>query len=199
MRITALECLHADAGHFTLDDLDDKQIETFSGGWFRIAFASRPDEASLRHHHVIDTLKQRPAIRALAGNPLLLTIIAIMARHEQLPHSRVGLYEHALKVLCHNWCCESSPRWQDDSFQALNSVFSAFKTAGPLWPDPALSQRGLPSAPTEGTRFAAEKLGLVQQTTQRAYERLVEEVPLRLVWREGGGNKTTERSSEAPE
>jgi NACHT N-terminal Helical domain 2 len=87
----------------TLDDLNNEQIKAFSEGWFRVAFSSRPEEANRRHRHVMDTLKERPAIRALAGNPLLLTIVAIIARHEQLPHSRVGLYEHALKVLCHNW------------------------------------------------------------------------------------------------
>jgi predicted NACHT family NTPase len=87
----------------TLDDLDEKQIETFSRGWFRLAFASRPEEAVERHKHVIETLQNRPALRALAGNPLLLTIIAIIARHGELPRSRAGLYEHALNVLCHNW------------------------------------------------------------------------------------------------
>lgn len=88
---------------FTLDELDDEQIKTFVNGWFRVAYHERADEAESRGKHVLETLRDRPAVRALAGNPLLLTIIAIIARHQQLPHSRKDLYAHALSVMCHNW------------------------------------------------------------------------------------------------
>jgi hypothetical protein len=88
---------------FTLDELDDDQIKTFVDGWFKVAYPSHPDEAEGRRKHVLETLRERPAIRALAGNPLLLTIIAIIARHQQLPQSRKDLYAHALNVMCHNW------------------------------------------------------------------------------------------------
>ena len=55
---------------FTLDELEDDQIEAFVNGWFRVAFPERPDEAESRRKHVLETLEHRSAIRALAGNPL---------------------------------------------------------------------------------------------------------------------------------
>jgi len=39
----------------------------------------------------------------LAGNPLLLTMIAMIAKHQELPRDRAKLYDNATRVLCHQW------------------------------------------------------------------------------------------------
>lgn len=88
---------------YTLLDLDLDQIKTFARGWFNLVFHTQPEEAAFRYQRIETALQQSPAIRLLAGNPLLLTMIAIIAKHQELPRERVKLYEHAVKVLCHHW------------------------------------------------------------------------------------------------
>jgi HEAT repeat protein len=56
-----------------------------------------------RLQRIQQAVEHSPAIAQLAGNPLLLTIIAIIAKQQELPRDRVLLYEHAAKVLCHHW------------------------------------------------------------------------------------------------
>lgn len=89
--------------HATLEELSDKQIETFTSGWFAAVFPDLPAEAETRHRRVEDALNNSPPLRTLAGNPLLLTMIAIVARNQELPRERARLYEHALGVLVFNW------------------------------------------------------------------------------------------------
>jgi predicted NACHT family NTPase len=43
------------------------------------------------------------AIRQLAGNPLLLTMMAILNRTQDLPRDRVRLYEKCAELLLHHW------------------------------------------------------------------------------------------------
>ena len=85
----------------TLDDLSEAQIKTFSTGWFVLAFPDDPRQAERSGAELLDAVKARPQLKAIAGNPLLLTIMAIVARHEPLERSRAGVYEQALTTLCH--------------------------------------------------------------------------------------------------
>jgi HEAT repeat protein len=93
----------ADFNEYTLQDLDSKQIQIFANGWFNLVFRDKPDEISSRIQRIQQAVEHSPAIAQLAGNPLLLTIIAIIARHQELPRERVLLYDHAVRVLCHHW------------------------------------------------------------------------------------------------
>jgi len=93
----------ADFHEYTLQDLATEQIKTFARGWFNIVYPNKPDEAEFRYQRIDSALENSPAIRQLAGNPLLLTMIAIIAKHQELPRERAKLYEHAAKVLCHHW------------------------------------------------------------------------------------------------
>jgi len=89
--------------HATIEDLTSDQIEAFVQGWFAIVFSGAPEEAAKRVSRIENALQASPALRALAGNPLLLTIIVIIARHRELPHDRARLYDHALRVLAFHW------------------------------------------------------------------------------------------------
>jgi energy-coupling factor transporter ATP-binding protein EcfA2 len=93
----------ADFREYTLLDLNREQIKTFAQGWFKLVFKDKPEEAESRYQRIETALQNSPAIRQLAGNPLLLTMIAIIAKHQELPRERTKLYEHATKVLCHHW------------------------------------------------------------------------------------------------
>ncbi len=87
----------------TIAELDDGQIRTFVTGWYALLYSEHPEEAATRQRRIEEALAGSPAVRQLAGNPLLLTIIAIIAKHQELPRERPRLYEHAIKVLCHHW------------------------------------------------------------------------------------------------
>ncbi|MFZ5478615.1 MAG: NACHT domain-containing protein [Myxococcota bacterium] len=84
-----------------LAELDDAQIATFVRGWFRAT--APPGEAPVREARVLDAIAASPAIALLARNPLLLAILTLLARSRELPRERAGLYEHAVRVLCHGW------------------------------------------------------------------------------------------------
>lgn len=94
-----------DAGftHFTLQDLDEKQVATFVSRWYDLAMSDRPDEAKERRERILKSFKESVSIRALAGNPMLLTIMAIIGKHQELPRERWKLYDHAASVLIQHW------------------------------------------------------------------------------------------------
>ena len=94
-----------DAGftHFTLQDLDEKQVETFVSRWYDLAMSERRDEAKERRERILRSFKESASIRALAGNPMLLTIMAIIGKHQELPRERWKLYDHAASVLIQHW------------------------------------------------------------------------------------------------
>jgi len=87
----------------TLDDLDESQIRTFTDSWFSLAFPNELDKAKRARDDLIETLERRPQLAVIAGNPLILTIMAIIARHKRLGRSRTQLYAQALEVLCYAW------------------------------------------------------------------------------------------------
>jgi hypothetical protein len=91
--------------HYTLQDLDGDQINEFLGRWYRGPSPDLTDTAGSDRirHRLVDAMQQSPALRELAGNPLLLTILAIIGRHRPLPRDRWTLYDHATDVLVENW------------------------------------------------------------------------------------------------
>ncbi|RKZ62662.1 MAG: hypothetical protein DRR08_05450 [Candidatus Parabeggiatoa sp. nov. 2] len=93
----------ANFNEYILQDLALEQIKTFARGWFSLVYQNKPEEAEFFYNKLHKALQESPTIRQLAGNPLLLTMIAIIAKHQELPRERSKLYEHAAKVLCHNW------------------------------------------------------------------------------------------------
>ncbi len=91
--------------HYTIQDLDEIQIDEFLGRWYPGPSREPDDTAGAERirHRLIDAMQQSPALRELAGNPLLLTILAIIGRHRRLPRDRWTLYDHATDVLVENW------------------------------------------------------------------------------------------------
>jgi GTPase SAR1 family protein len=96
----------ADFSHFTLQDLDERQVEQFIDRWYALALDERPEEARARRERIMRSFKDSPSIRQLAGNPMLLTIMAIIGKNQELPRERWKLYDHAAGVLIYHWDVE---------------------------------------------------------------------------------------------
>jgi hypothetical protein len=89
--------------HHTIQDFDRARIDTFARAWFRHVYPHRPDEARICQERILEAADHSRSIRELAGNPLLLTIMAIISRHQELPRERAALFEHATSVLVQHW------------------------------------------------------------------------------------------------
>ena len=88
---------------YTLLDFTPEQTDIFIKTWFGILFADRPEESEMRRRRLDTALENSPSLRHLAGNPLLLTILANIAKHQELCRDRTKLYEYAVKIFCHHW------------------------------------------------------------------------------------------------
>jgi hypothetical protein len=96
----------AEFSHFTLQDLDERQVEQFIDRWYALALDERPEEARARRERIMRSFKDSASIRQLAGNPMLLTIMAIIGKNQELPRERWKLYDHAAGVLIYHWDVE---------------------------------------------------------------------------------------------
>ncbi|MFH7026244.1 MAG: NACHT domain-containing protein, partial [Heteroscytonema crispum UTEX LB 1556] len=95
----------AEFRHFILQDLEPEQIQDFIYRWHELTFTDAADKVRKRERlqKGIETSK---AITELAGNPLLLTMMAILNRNQELPRDRAELYNQASRVLLHQWDVE---------------------------------------------------------------------------------------------
>ncbi|GBC62405.1 NTPase [Desulfonema ishimotonii] len=95
----------AEFRHFMLQDLDEEQVEEFISKWHDLTFTEEWEKERKR-----DRLKRAiadsSAIRQLAGNPLLLTMMAILNRNQELPRDRAELYHQCSRLLLHQWDIE---------------------------------------------------------------------------------------------
>jgi len=93
-----------DAGfsHFTIQEFEKSQIKEFLDRWYSIVLDNE-DEIAEKKARIFRALKDSSSIRELAGNPLLLTILAIVGKHQELPRERWKLYDHAAGVLVEHW------------------------------------------------------------------------------------------------
>jgi predicted NACHT family NTPase len=91
--------------HFMLQDLEELQIMNFLDRWHNVTFDDKRDGQS-KKNRLIKAFQTSQSIRELAGNPLLLTMMAILNRHQELPRDRAQLYQQAARVLLHEWDTE---------------------------------------------------------------------------------------------
>lgn len=91
--------------HFMLQDLDATQISDFMTRWHDVAFDD-PVQAAPKRDRLQKAIRESRSIAMLAGNPLLLTMMAILNRNQELPRDRSDLYAHASRVLLHQWDTE---------------------------------------------------------------------------------------------
>jgi predicted NACHT family NTPase len=91
--------------HFMLQDLEDDQVRTFLQRWHQETFTDGRDWRR-KLTQLDEAIQRTRAIRELAGNPLLLTLMAILNRQQELPRDRVRLYERSAQLLLQYWKTE---------------------------------------------------------------------------------------------
>ncbi|XVS67815.1 HEAT repeat domain-containing protein [Actinosynnema sp. CA-299493] len=89
--------------HHKLEDLDRDQIGAFVDRWYGTAFPDDPGEVARMCSRLLSAVDGARAVGDLAGNPLLLTILAIIGRRRELPRDRRAVYQHAVTVLVQHW------------------------------------------------------------------------------------------------
>ncbi|MGA5649070.1 HEAT repeat domain-containing protein [Streptomyces seoulensis] len=89
--------------HFMLQDLDNEQIRQFVARWYQSSCPDDPVRVRQLCRRVTDAVEHSASVRELAGNPLILTILAIIGRRRELPRDRRTVYEHAVSVLVEQW------------------------------------------------------------------------------------------------
>jgi GTPase SAR1 family protein len=95
----------AEFRHFMLQDLDTTQITDFVNRWHDVTFDD-PTQAAPKRDRLQKAIRESKSIAMLAGNPLLLTMMAILNRNQELPRDRADLYAQASRVLLHQWDTE---------------------------------------------------------------------------------------------
>ena len=95
----------AEFQHFMLQDLESEQIQDFIHRWHELTFNDKADKIR-KKERLLYAIKNSSAIQELAGNPLLLTMMAILNRNQELPRDRAELYNQASRVLLHQWDVE---------------------------------------------------------------------------------------------
>lgn len=98
----------AEFRHLMLQDLDEPQINDFLERWHNETFSPDRTDREAKKARLRESINSRPPIRELAGNPLLLTMMAILNRHQELPRDRAQLYGQAARVLLHEWDVEKN-------------------------------------------------------------------------------------------
>ena len=88
---------------FMLQDLNLEQIKSFITQWHKLAFEDITDEGHKKRDRLLQSIENYSAFGELAGNPLLLTMMAILNRFEELPRDRATLYERASELLLQRW------------------------------------------------------------------------------------------------
>lgn len=99
----------AEFHHFMLQDLEPEQIEDFLQKWHDLTYneATENQKKQDRQKRITKAIKESPAIQQLAVNPLLLTMMAILNRNQDLPRDRAKLYERSSELLLYQWDVEA--------------------------------------------------------------------------------------------
>jgi len=90
---------------FTLQDFKPEEVNRFIAIWHKEAF-QQPSDRTKYESRLRKALAGSPAIQELAANPLLLTMMAVLNRVQDLPRDRGRLYERCAELLLKNWDLE---------------------------------------------------------------------------------------------
>ncbi|ACK71163.1 putative signal transduction protein with Nacht domain protein [Gloeothece citriformis PCC 7424] len=87
---------------FMIQDLDEKQIDEFITKWHDLTSDDERDKQR-NQERLKQALRNSSAIQELGGNPLLLTMMAILNRSQELPRDRAELYNQCSRILLYQW------------------------------------------------------------------------------------------------
>ncbi|MFD4306081.1 HEAT repeat domain-containing protein [Streptomyces albidoflavus] len=97
------EFASADFCQLMLEDLTREQVEEFVRRWYRAAYPDDPQLAERRIDRMLGAVRDVGSVGELAGNPLLLTILAAIGQSRTIPRERREMYAHAIEVLIERW------------------------------------------------------------------------------------------------
>lgn len=101
--------------HVRIAPLEDEQVNDFLGRWYAIQIPDNPRELNERKESLRRAIFRTPSVRRLAGNPLLLTLMAFLHRTlGQLPEDRCELYERCVDMLLRSWQEAKGPLEADE-------------------------------------------------------------------------------------
>ncbi|NEP67303.1 HEAT repeat domain-containing protein [Moorena sp. SIO3A5] len=95
----------AEFRHVMLQDLESEQIQNFIEKWHKLNFTDQADKVR-KQDRLQKAIETSYRIRELAQNPLLLTMMAILNRNQDLPRDRSELYNQSSRLLLHQWDVE---------------------------------------------------------------------------------------------
>jgi hypothetical protein len=110
----------------TLQDRNDQEIREFISKWYQASIPDAAEREELAERLTGDIANSR-SIRELAGNPLLLTMMALLNRRKRLPRERLKLYEACAELLVEGWDAarhleKSSYLTHDDKIEILQRI-----------------------------------------------------------------------------
>lgn len=84
-----------------IDQMQDEEIKSFLNAWTSLLFAGTDDETRRKYLLALhQSIRDHPAIRSLARNPVMLTCMAVVHYNErQLPEGRADLLEAVIQWL----------------------------------------------------------------------------------------------------
>jgi HEAT repeat protein/phage terminase Nu1 subunit (DNA packaging protein) len=112
-----------------------KQIEQYIETWFRNAAGYLNDD-SVSASSLIQELRNKPQIRGLAQNPLLLSLICSLYQEKglTLPARRCQVYEQAVRYMLGKWSKNRNPElndaWIDAKTELLEELAYQFSCGG---------------------------------------------------------------------
>ncbi|MEY9994194.1 hypothetical protein ABIE67_006226 [Streptomyces sp. V4I8] len=105
--------------HYMIQDLTEQQIGQFAKRWYDTVCQDDPARSGRLCKRITAAVAHSRPVRELAGNPLLLTILAVIGRRQELPRDRQGVYEHAVSVLIARWDQETKHLKPTQDVEAL--------------------------------------------------------------------------------
>ena len=91
--------------HFILQNLESEQIDNFIQTWHDLTYQDEREKERKREK-LKRAINDYSAIKQLSENPFLLTMMAILNRHQELPRDRAELYNQASLILLQQWDME---------------------------------------------------------------------------------------------
>ncbi len=109
----------ANFAHYMIQDLDRIQIEKFSEKWHILTSDTEQDKQYYQNR-LKQGIDNFSAIKQLSGNPLLLTMMAILNRSQELPRERAELYYQCSRILLYEFDYKKSlPQDERINYQTL--------------------------------------------------------------------------------
>jgi hypothetical protein len=86
--------------HYTVLPLTLSQIRRFADNWYRYYTLAGTERTA---QGLVQRIVESPRMLDLAGNPLLLTMMAVVYKDRDLPHERWSLYQRCAETLLEDW------------------------------------------------------------------------------------------------